>query len=171
MQPLDNKFFESYKRLDNCCRDIYASQNGIGAYLDHMEEVSVQGRRLVPGWDAEYKKLKHLRWVRNQIVHDDGSVQICEPEEIDDVQDFYENLLHEEDPLSQLRRELQYQETTREPRVAQQPSVNRRATSSGRFTERPPKRKMTAGLFFSVLISALIIVLVVILCLRVMTGM
>lgn len=37
MQPLDNEFFEMYKRLDNLCGDMYSCRHGVSKYISEME--------------------------------------------------------------------------------------------------------------------------------------
>ena len=104
MQELDNEFFEAYKRLDRLCSDIYSCRNGVSQYIEDMDGVSYRERSAVPSWEQAYKTLKHLRWVRNQIAHDSGQVQICEECDIQDVNDFYDDILSGCDPLTQIRR-------------------------------------------------------------------
>lgn len=104
MQILDNEFFEAYKRLDRLCSDMYACRNGISQYIEDMEQHAYQGRCTIPSWERSYQTLKHLRWVRNRIAHDSGEVQICEECDIQDVNDFYDNIISGCDPLTQLRK-------------------------------------------------------------------
>ena len=104
MQALDNEFFEAYKRLDRLCSDIYGCRNGVSLYIEDMEGASYQGQLAVPSWEQVYKSLKHLRWVRNQIAHDSGQIQICEERDIQDVNDLFDDIMSGYDPLAQLRR-------------------------------------------------------------------
>lgn len=104
MQILDNEFFEAYKRLDRLCSDIYGCRNGVSQYIEDMDRASYQGRLAVPMWEQSYKTLKHLRWVRNQIAHDSGQLQICEKCDIQDTNGFYDDIISGRDPLTQLRR-------------------------------------------------------------------
>ena len=104
VQILDNEFFEAYKHLDNLCSDIYGCRNGVSQYIEDMEHVSYQERLAVPSWEQVYKMLKHLRWVRNRIAHDSGEIQICEECDIQDVNNFYDDIMSGCDPLTQLRR-------------------------------------------------------------------
>lgn len=104
MQALDNEFFEAYKRLDRLCSDIYGCRNGVSQYIEDMERASYRGRFADSSWEQAYKTLKHLRWVRNQIAHDSGEIQICEECDIQDVSDLYDDIMSGCDPLTQLRR-------------------------------------------------------------------
>ena len=107
MQAIDNEFFEAYKRLDRLCSDIYGCRNGVSQYIEDMERVSYQGRLAIPSWEQAYRTLKHLRWVRNQLAHDSGQLQLCEERDIQDTNSFYDDIVLGCDPLTQLRR---YQE-------------------------------------------------------------
>ena len=104
MQASDNEFFEAYKSLDRLCSDIYGCRNGVSQYIEDMEQASYRERLAVPSWEHAYKTLKHLRWVRNQIAHDSGQIQICEKCDIQDVNNFYDDIMSGYDPLTQLRR-------------------------------------------------------------------
>ena len=107
MQAIDNEFFEAYKRLDRLCSDIYSCRNGVSQYIEDMERASYQGRLAIPSWEQAYKTLKHLRWVRNQLAHDSGQLQLCGERDIQDTNSFYDDIMLGCDPLTQLRR---YQE-------------------------------------------------------------
>ena len=64
MTELEIDFFEEYKSVDNICRDMYQSQQGVTEYISQMETMNCQGSRRVVNWNEKYKKLKHLRWLR-----------------------------------------------------------------------------------------------------------
>ena len=105
MQPADNEFFEEYKHLDKLCGDMYSCRNGISEYIDQMDIKSYKGSPLIPSWNSDYKMLKHIRWVRNQIAHDSGSYQVSEPEDLEFVRNFYDRIFSRQDPLTLLRKE------------------------------------------------------------------
>ncbi len=105
MQPADNEFFEEYKHLDKLCGDMYSCRNGISEYIDQMDNKSHRGYHLVPLWDSDYKMLKHIRWVRNQIAHDSGAYQVSESEDLEFVRNFYDRIFSGQDPLTLLRKE------------------------------------------------------------------
>lgn len=101
MQNLDSIFFEEYKRLDNLCKDMFTSNNGVTEYINQMELSSYKGKYKVPNWDKDYKMLKHLRWIRNQIAHNSGS--FSNQEDLDNLQAFYKRIFDLNDPLAKLR--------------------------------------------------------------------
>ena len=158
MQTLDNEFFEAYKRLDRLCSDIYGCRNGVSQYIEDMERAPYRERLTLSSWDQAYKTLKHLRWVRNQIAHDSGQIQICEECDILDVNDFYDDIMAGCDPLTQLRRH-------REDRAAVQKEAHRvkpaaMPAASNRSGAARPTRRHT-GCLAAVLVSALIFAAIV----------
>ena len=139
MQVLDNEFFEAYKRLDRLCSDIYGCRNGVSQYIEDMERASYQGRLAIPSWEQAYKTLKHLRWVRNQLAHDSGQVQICEECDISNVNIFYDSIMFGRDPLTQLRR---YQEGHRAvKKSAHRTEATAAPTASDHFDAAPQTRR------------------------------
>lgn len=120
MQSADILFFEEYKRLDTLCSDMFSCHNGVSAYIAQMERAFSQGRYRIPPWDSDYKMLKHVRWVRNQIAHNSGTYQMSEPEDLNAVQDFYDRILSGTDSLALLRKTIQEEskpKTQKKPRV------------------------------------------------------
>ena len=109
----DNDFFEAYKRLDKLCSEMYACQNGVSEYIAQMERLAYNGQYRVSSWNNDYKSLKHVRWVRNQIAHDSGAFQISEPDDLDFVQDFRSRILSGDDPLTRLRKAIESEESLR----------------------------------------------------------
>lgn len=103
MESLDNEFFETYKRLDKLCREIFDCQNGVSEYISQMENTP-KGRNKVASWDSDYKALKHLRWLRNRIAHDTTEGSISKQDDILWAESFYNRIMKQEDPFSQLRR-------------------------------------------------------------------
>ena len=99
-------FQEKYKRLDNLCKDCYNSQDGVSEYIRLMEKSMYEGIRLVKDWELVYKNLKHIRWIRNQLAHEVGTLNsnIVEEEDILFVFGFYKNMLNANDPLSKMRK-------------------------------------------------------------------
>jgi hypothetical protein len=104
LQMSDVEFFEEYKRLDRLCADMFSCQNGVSAYIEQMESEAFQGRRHVPAWDADYKMLKHVRWVRNQIAHDSGGYLMSGPKDLQDVLEYRQRILLGTDALALLKK-------------------------------------------------------------------
>ena len=96
-------FMAAYKRLDKLCKET----NGIGVtgYIEDMEKNSAASFR-VPGWSDDYKQLKHYRWVRNQISHEDNAEEenMCEPGDTEWLEDFRSRIMNQTDPLTLYRK-------------------------------------------------------------------
>ena len=120
LHPQDNEFFEEYKRLDRLCGDMYGCRNGVSAYLEAMERKSAQGQRYVGCWDSDYRMLKRVRWVRNQIAHDSGVYQLSEPSDLAFIQDFYNRIFAGEDALTRLRKANERVQSRTQPRTQYQ---------------------------------------------------
>lgn len=146
MRELDNEFFEEYKRLDKLCREIFGSEKGVGEYINQMELIAAQGRRNVPAWDRDYKRLKRWRWLRNQLAHDESAV--CENEDLVQLQEFYDRIFAIEDPLAILRKNGQRKESSKPSRMRVIPANISKA-----------KKKTNVGFIFTLVI--LVVVLLV----------
>lgn len=62
-------------------------------------------RRFITSWEYDYKMLKHIRWVRNQLSHEIGTLHsdICTQEDLYFVTNFYNEIMKCKDPLAQMR--------------------------------------------------------------------
>ncbi len=111
-------FQEKYKRLDKLCKDCYNSQDGVSEYIRLMDKSMYEGIKLVNDWESVYKNLKHIRWIRNQLAHEVGTLDssIVEEEDILFVFSFYNSMLNANDPLSKMRKLKNNQSNNREPK-------------------------------------------------------
>ena len=112
-------FMESYKRLDNLCRDM----NGIGVsgYLSGMEEVR-SGAFVVPSWRTDYQQLRHYRHIRNRIAHEVNATEelLCTPEDTAWIEAFHQRILCQTDPLAAYARSHRPQTSSAVPSPARQ---------------------------------------------------
>ncbi len=102
MNKLEIEFFEEYKVVDNICKDMFESQQGVTEYIHEMESMEHLGIRQVPMWREKYKMLKHLRWLRNQIAHDSTAPEL-EERDLIELQNFHKQILELLDPLAVLK--------------------------------------------------------------------
>lgn len=121
------KFFEEYKAVDILCCDIFNAHQGVTTYISEMERLDFQGSRKVNNWDAKYKMLKHLRWIRNQIAHSE-SVPNLDKSDLTELERFHKLLLNQKDPLSELRKA-----TKSEPKKSRH-AINQTAKSNASFS-------------------------------------
>lgn len=96
-------FLEVYKSLDELCKQIFSSDIGVSKYIEEMDK-ELQGSFYVEDWEKDYKKLKHMRWIRNQLVHDTNSFRenIVTIDDIKWLKQFEERIIKCTDPFSLL---------------------------------------------------------------------
>ena len=94
-------YMTSYKRLDNLCRDMYNGENGVTAYIEDMEQHSYSAS-YITGWKSTFDALKHYRYIRNQIAHDEYATEenMTSQDDIDWLDNFYQQIMNQSDPLS-----------------------------------------------------------------------
>lgn len=97
------EFLDVYKKLDELCKQIFGSDIGVSKYIDEMEK-DIQGSIYITGWEKDYKQLKHMRWVRNQLVHDTNSFErnIVTLDDIEWLKRFQSRIISCSDPFSLL---------------------------------------------------------------------
>lgn len=100
MKKIDSDFFDEYKKLDSMCGNLLSCKNGVSEYISRMERCS--GTSRIPTWNDDYKKLKHLRWIRNQIAHDSTNKAISSSTDLSDVKQFQKRIQKKSDPLTAL---------------------------------------------------------------------
>lgn len=99
---LDNEFFEEYKRLDRLCSDMYSCRDGIRQYLEDMECQFSEGEKTIPHWAQDYRKLRGLRRTRNTLAHNVSEYQVCTEQDVENVIDFVDRIMQQQDPLAML---------------------------------------------------------------------
>ena len=106
MLTLNLDFQEEYKRLDRLCKDYLSIAEGVSEYIRQMEATPWSNRRYVLTWEDDYKQLKHVRWVRNQLAHEVGTLNsdICTEDDLYWVQSFYNRIINGSDPFTVIRK-------------------------------------------------------------------
>lgn len=119
---LSIEFQEAYKRLDRLCRDYLSSQEGVSEYIRQMDNTPWRDRCYVLSWETTYKQLKHIRWVRNQLAHEVGTLDsdICTMKDLEYVRSFYDSILNGTDPFTVIRKAKE--QKNEEQRVRQKAS-------------------------------------------------
>ena len=99
-------FINSYKRLEQLCNDMFNDKHGVSIYIDKMINTS-NGCYYVDSWNEDLKKLKHYRWVRNKIVHEPDYTEedLCEHNDEVWLNNFYNRILNQKDPLALYRKQ------------------------------------------------------------------
>lgn len=96
-------YLESYKRLDQLCRDMFRTKDGVTEYINQMDRVisRINSKR---DWRNFYTRLKYQRRLRNNLVHNTDCSE-CTEEDIDEIEYFFELILKQEDPLACIRKQ------------------------------------------------------------------
>ena len=58
----------------------------------------------LPIGKKDYKMLKHIRWVRNQIAHDTSDAPFSTEADLEFTNAFYDRIINQNDPFSHLRK-------------------------------------------------------------------
>lgn len=98
-------FLNSYKQLEKLCNEIYGDNHGISIYIDEMSKYT-SASRYVSNWDNDLKKLKHYRWIRNQLVHEPNCTEenMCEYGDSQWLDIFHSRIMSGNDPLALYRK-------------------------------------------------------------------
>ena len=117
---------------------MYNSSEGVTAYIKFMELMPYNDRKAVYNWDASYKQLKHMRWMRNQLAHEISiDTDFCKPSDVEWVKQFCDSILSGTDPLARAYRSTR----PTAPRTAQynyRPTPSR-PTPADKVEEKPRK--------------------------------
>ena len=106
MYTIQIELLEEYKYVDNICRDMLGAEKGVSAYIEQLDETPVTVRYWITEWNDEYKQLKHIRWLRNQIAHSTEYVE-CTQSDLDWLKGFHNRLLTQQDLLAKAHRVIQ----------------------------------------------------------------
>lgn len=99
MDVIQIELLEEYKYVDSICRDMLSAEKGVTAYIEQMEATPPAVRCKIAGWNDDYRELKHIRRLRNQIAHSMGYVE-CTPSDVAWLKTFHNSLLTQHDPLA-----------------------------------------------------------------------
>lgn len=141
-------FMRTYKKLDNLCRDI--NGKGVTGYIEDMEQTP-NGEYKVTGWKDDYYKLKHYRYIRNQISHETNADEenMCDLDDTKWVENFYKRILNQTDPLAE------YRKATRPKKV--QNSTQLKTTKKQEPEENDNSLPIFAAVIFIIIILVFII--------------
>ena len=78
------QFLNAYVARDTLCNDIFSVKNGVSAYIEEIERKGLYDR-----YDHDYNQLKHVRWLRNQLMHETDA-ESCSYDDIEFVENFRE---------------------------------------------------------------------------------
>lgn len=100
MKKVEIQFLDKYKELDKICGAMFNVKTGVSEYIATMEKCASAGEQNIPNWKNNYKLLKHLRWIRNKIAHEEESP--CTKEDLANLKSFIKLIKKEKDPVTLL---------------------------------------------------------------------
>ena len=106
MDAIQIELLEEYKYVDAICRDMLGAEKGVTAYIEQLDKTPVTVRYWITEWNDEYRQLKHIRWLRNQIAHSTEYVE-CTQSDLDWLKGFHNRLLTQQDLLAKAHRVIQ----------------------------------------------------------------
>ena len=101
MNEIERELLEEYKRLDLLLKDMFGTETGVSEYISRME-AKKDAFRKVASLNNDLRQLKHVRHIRNKIMHDQDD-SLCTEEDVDFACDFYDRLLDRRDPLAEFK--------------------------------------------------------------------
>lgn len=80
---------------------MFDGDKGVTSYIEAMEHTS-GGSYRISDWDSDYKNLKHYRYIRNKIVHENYASEdsMCSASDTAWLEDFYSRIMGGTDPLA-----------------------------------------------------------------------
>lgn len=153
-------FMNTYKRLDSLCRDM----NGIGVtgYINDMDEIS-NGSYYVFGWENDYQKLKHYRYIRNQIAHESYADEenMCSDEDEEWLKTFHKCILEQSDPLALYQKKIKSYQRTNKPVSTKSSHGNTNMPVNNNLLNYSKKRVWLAVMIFASFVILAIIYMII----------
>ncbi len=148
-------FMQSYKRLDNLCRDI----NGIGVtgYIEDMQRMD--GASRVDGWADDYYSLKHYRHIRNQIAHEANAEErnMCSDKDVRWIDSFYSRVMNQKDPLALYAKSTKARRITKTPLSKASKGHSRGAASLAQVKKHKKSFTGRVIVFFTLAVAMILI--------------
>ncbi len=155
MDAIQIEFLEEYKYVDKICREMFGTEKGVTAYIEQLDETPVTVRYWITEWNDEYRQLKHIRWLRNQIAHSTGYVE-CTQSDLDWLKGFHNRLLTQQDLLAKARRVIKESQIQRQQQLAK--TVTAAAPKPGANVYRSPRGPRKSWILIAVIAALAIII-------------
>lgn len=155
MDAIQIELLEEYKYVDAICRDMLGAEKGVTAYIEQLDETPVTVRYWITEWNNEYRQLKHIRWLRNQIAHSTGYVD-CTQSDLDWLKDFHNRLLTQQDLLAKAHRGIKESQIQRQQQLAK--TVTAAAPKPGANVYRSPKGPRKSWILIAVIAELAILI-------------
>ena len=155
MDAIQIEFLDEYKYVDKICREMFDAEKGVTTYIEQLDETPMTARYWITEWNDEYRQIKHVRWLRNQIAHSTGYVE-CTQSELDWLKDFHNRLLTQQDLLAKARRVVQESQIQREQQLAK--TVTAAAPKPGANVYRSPRGPRKSWILIAVIAALAVLI-------------
>lgn len=163
-----NEFLDAYKRLEKLCNELYNQQHGISLYIADMEATSTGASRMVPNWHSDLDTLKHLRHIRNAMVHDLSEQEVSYTQkDVRCLKEFYQRIMTQQDPLALLQQKQNSHRPKKKMRDAKETYLRDVRVFNNASANSPEDRlSIKQGLIISLVVLVVILLTVGILLAR-----
>ena len=156
---IDMEYFNEYKSVEKICNEMYG-ENGVSAYINDMQNCTSREKSFIVNWDKKLKDLKHLRWLRNQIAHDNGVYEVTE-QDLLDIKLFHDELLTQQDPLALLYKEIESTKKKQQEYKLQQRALQKTIQNQEYNTPTNNQNDETSGLKPLAITAAIAVVVLI----------
>ena len=153
------EYFNEYKSVEKICNEMYG-ENGVSAYINDMQNCTSREKSFIVNWDKKLKDLKHLRWLRNQIAHDNGVYEVTE-QDLLDIKLFHDELLTQQDPLALLYKEIENTKKKQQEYKLQQRTLQKTIQNQEYNTPTNNQNDETSGLKPLAITAAIAVVVLI----------
>ena len=155
MDAIQIELLDEYKYVDAICRDMLGAEKGVSAYIEQLDETPVTVRYWITEWNDEYRQLKHIRWLRNQIVHSTESIE-CSQADLDWLKGFHNRLLTQQDLLAKAQRVIKESQIQRQQQLAK--TVTAAAPKPGANVDRSPRGPRKSWILIAVIAALAVLI-------------
>ena len=155
MDTFQIELLDEYKYVDAICRDMFGTKKGVSAYIEQLDETPMTVRYWITEWNDEYRQLKHIRWLRNQIVHSTGYVE-CTQSDLDWLKGFHNRLLTQQDLLAKAHRVIKESQIQRQQQLAK--TVTAAAPKPGANVYRSPRGPRKSWILIAVIAALAVLI-------------
>ena len=155
MDAIQIELLEEYKYVDAICRDMFGAEKGVSAYIEQLDETPMTVRYWITEWNDEYRQLKHIRWLRNQIAHSTGTVD-CTQSDLEWLKGFHNRLLTQQDILAKAHRVIKESQIQNQQQQAK--TILVAAPKSGANVYRSPRGPRKSWILIAVIAALAVLI-------------
>ena len=155
MDAIQVELLEEYKYVDKICQEMLGAGKGVTAYIEQLDKTPVTVRYWITEWNDEYRQLKHIRWLRNQIAHSTGTVD-CTQSDLEWLKGFHNRLLTQQDLLAKAHRVIKESQIQRQQQQAK--TILVAAPKSGANVYRAPRGPRKSWILIAVIAALAVLI-------------